>query len=311
MNWRVKGLVQKTLAQVPGGEQVHYLLQRRLGGLRDPQHELALKVEDWRLMLGYMRSVGASIEGARLLEVGSGWYPTFPFCCFLAGAARVVSVDVSRLMKEDLTRRALDGLESHLATIATAAGVPLDQVTERHRGLREALRGRFDLTAASGGVLEYRAPADARHTGLPDACLDVVFSNSVLEHIPADAVTEIFRESRRILCERGLMIHEVNCGDHYAYLDKRVSQLNYLQFSQLEWDALWNNKFQYQNRLRAHEFLDLARATGFEILLDTGKSTAERLGELSAIKVHRQFQRFSPEQLCITSCDFVARKQTQ
>jgi hypothetical protein len=37
-------------------------------------------------MLGYMRSVGASIEGARLLEVGSGWYPTFPFCCFLAGA---------------------------------------------------------------------------------------------------------------------------------------------------------------------------------------------------------------------------------
>jgi SAM-dependent methyltransferase len=160
-------------------------------------------------------------------------------------------------------------------------------------------------------VLEYRAPADARRTGLPDACLDVVFSNSVLEHIPADAVTEIFRESRRILCERGLMIHEVNCGDHYAYLDKRVSQLNYLQFSQLEWDALWNNKFQYQNRLRAHEFLDLARAAGFEILLDTGKSTAERLGELSAIKVHRQFQRFSPEQLCITSCDFVARKQTQ
>jgi SAM-dependent methyltransferase len=309
MNWRVKGLVQKTLAQVPGGEQVHYLLQRRLGGLRDHRRELELKLEDWRLLMSYVDKVGASLRGAHLLEVGSGWYPTFPVCCFLAGAGRVISVDVSRLMRPELTWQAVEGLETHLRTIATAAALPLDEVTGRYWSLREALSRGADAQSATGGVFEYRAPADARATGLPDGSMDVVFSNSVLEHVPEPAVRDIFREARRILKDGGLMIHEVNCGDHYAYLDDSVSQLNYLQFSDREWDSLWNNKFQYQNRMRAHEFIERAEGAGFDILLRTGQPSEKRLAQLSALKVHPQFQRFTPEQLCITSCDFVARKR--
>ncbi len=65
-------------------------------------------------------------------------------------------------------------------------------------------------------------------------------------------------------------------GDHYAYVDRNVHQLNYLRYSDEEWQR-WNNAFLYQNRLRAHWFVDGARRHGFDIDLDT-RTTRERSG---------------------------------
>ena len=103
------------------------------------------------------------------------------------------------------------------------------------------------------------------------------------------------------------MFHSVNCGDHYAYIDRNVDQLHYLQFSEAEWQ-LWNNEFLYQNRLRANDFVDMARAAGFTIEIDTSRPHPERLQQLDAISGRiPQFARYSREQLAITSIDFIGR----
>jgi SAM-dependent methyltransferase len=136
--------------------------------------------------------------------------------------------------------------------------------------------------------------------------VDVVFSNSALEHVPPPVIRRCFTEARRVLRAGGVMFHSVNCGDHYAYVDGRVHQLNYLQFSDADW-RVWNNKFLYQNRLRAVDFVDMANAAGFTIELDTSRPHPTRRQQLDSIRVHPQFARYSPEQLAITSIDFVAR----
>ena len=140
--------------------------------------------------------------------------------------------------------------------------------------LLDALRKGSDLEAASDGVIHYRAPADATRSTLPDGDVDVVFSNSVLEHVPPDVIDAMYAESMRILSPRGVMFHSVNCGDHYAYVDRNVHQLNYLRYSDEEWQR-WNNAFLYQNRLRAHWFVDGARRHGFDIDLDTRTTRAD------------------------------------
>jgi len=89
MNWRLKGAIQKALGHAPAGERLHYLLQRRLGGLRHFDRELDAKIEDWRLMVGHLKTAGFAVAGTRFLEMGSGWYPTFPFCLFLAGSTSI------------------------------------------------------------------------------------------------------------------------------------------------------------------------------------------------------------------------------
>lgn len=306
MHWRVKGAIQKVLGHAPAGERLHYVLQRRLGGLRNFDRELAAKIEDWRLMVGHLRTSGFEVAGTRFLEMGSGWYPTFPFSLYLAGAASVDTLDLNRYLKPDLMVAMAEALGRSLAIISEASQTDPAVVARRHADLVAAVRRGAMPEEATGGCVRYRAPADASATGLPAASLDVVFSNSVLEHVPGPVIAACFTEARRILRPGGVVFHSVNCGDHYAYADRRINQLNYLQFSDAEWRR-WDNEFLYQNRLRAIDFTTMAKAAGFTIEIDTSRPHPTRLAQLDGIRVHPSFARYSREQLAITSIDFVGR----
>ncbi len=310
MHWRLKGLAQKALGVLPGGQALHYRLQRRLGGLRDFRREFDSKVEDWTIMARHLRDAGLSLPGARCFELGTGWYPTFPLACTMAGAARVDTFDLNPHLKGDLVRACVLALGDHVEAIAEAAGVEPAQVAQRHAALCEALQcmdDPRDLGTLSAGVIRYHAPADATRTALADGSVDVAFSNSVLEHVPADALAPLYREAMRVLRPGGLMFHSVNCGDHYAYVDRGVHQLNYLRYGDRAW-SLWNNAFLYQNRLRVDAFLDTARDAGFDLVLDTSNTRPERLAQLQAMPVHPRFAHVPPERLCITTVDFIGRK---
>lgn len=306
MHWRIKGLLQKTLGVLPYGEPLHYHLQRSFGGIRNPRREMALKIDDWELMAKQLRTVGAEIPGARLLEVGSGWYPALPLACYLGGAARVYTCDLNRLLKPELMRLCIEMLGNELPRIAIACQVPLAEVQTRYRSVLAAADAR-DPAELSDGVIQYRAPADATDPGLDDGAVDILFSNSVLEHVPPDAIDRLHRASLRLLRPGGWIYHSVNCGDHYAYADPKVHQLNYLQFSNRRW-AFWNSRFLYQNRLRAHQFVDAARAAGFEILIDTSQARPQRLEQLHAMKIAAEFAGIPDEKLCITTVDFIGKK---
>lgn len=309
MHWRLKGLAQKVLGVLPGGDALHYRLQRRMGGLRDFRKEFDSKVQDWSIMTGHLRDAGLSMQGARCFELGTGWYPTFPFACLLAGAARIDTFDLNPHLKPDLVRACILGLGDHLDAIAHAAGVDRNDVADRHARLLAALErtpDARDLSALSGGAIHYHAPRDATRSGLPDGSVDVVFSNSVLEHVTPAVLEPLYRESLRVLRPGGLMFHSVNCGDHYAYVDRNVHQLNYLRYSDRAW-TFWNNAFLYQNRLRVDAFLDAARTLGFDLVLDTSHTRPERLAQLQAMPVHPQFAGIATERLCITTVDFIGR----
>ncbi|KQY52675.1 class I SAM-dependent methyltransferase [Lysobacter sp. Root494] len=306
MHWRIKGVVQKVLGVLPGGTLLHYGLQRRFGGLRDFEREFACKVEDWSIMIRHLRNAGQSIGGARLVEIGTGWYPTFPLACYLAGARVVETFDLNRHLRPGLTARCIALLADHLEHIARTSGADIEQVRHRYALLSSHEKPACDLEAATSGVVRYRAPADATRTRLPAGSIDMVFSNSVLEHVPPAVITALYAESRRILAPGGLMFHSVNCGDHYAYVDRRLHQLHYLQYSSRAW-SFWNNAFLYQNRLRAHRFVEDASAAGFEIVLDTATAREENLARLRAMRVAPEFADIPRERLCVTSVDFIGR----
>jgi SAM-dependent methyltransferase len=307
MNWRAKGLIQKVLGHAPGGQRVHLLLQRHLGGLRGFHGECDSKVEDWRLMMGHLARAGAAPAGRTLLEMGTGWYPTFPFCLWLAGASRVVTLDLNRHLDRALTLKLAERLALHRRVIAEAAGVPEHEVAAKQAALVEALRRGASLEEATGGVVSYRAPADAAATGLPSASVDVVFSNSVLEHVAPAVIDACFLEEMRILKPGGIVFHSANCGDHYAEIDPSIHKLHYLRYSEERW-RLWNNRFLYQNRLRAVDFTNLARRAGFRIEVDTSRARPERLAQLDMLRVDPCFARYTREELAVTSIDFVGRK---
>jgi len=155
--------------------------------------------------------------------------------------------------------------------------------------------------------VEYCEPADAGAAKLAPDSIDLVYSNGVMEHMPKDSIRDLMCESRRILRPGGLALHNVPCNDHYAHIDSQISFVNCVRYSESQWRK-WNNLLQYQNRLRAPAFLDLATQAGFAIIL---KRICVRPGTREALancQVAPQFRRFSMEDLAITTVDFIARK---
>jgi len=112
---------------------------------------------------------------------------------------------------------------------------------------------------------------------------------------------------RRVLRPGGLALHNVACNDHYAHFDPRISFVNYLQYTESQWRK-WNNSLQYQNRLRAPEFLDLATKAGLEVIYKRISVRPGTRDALASLEIAPEFRRFSTEDLAITTVDFIARK---
>jgi hypothetical protein len=304
MNWKLKGLAQKGLSFVPGGTYLNSSLQKKCGGLRHFAQNIADKIEDWRLSMRYLQEVGFKVEGASIIEVGTGWFPTLPICFSLVGAKRILTYDISRHIDAGLTFRMITALESQLDAIAEVGGVSPDGLRVRYRELLRAKDLRELLESAR---VEYRAPADSRATGALPNSTDLVYSNSVLEHVPKQIIRSLMDEAMRLLRPGGLTLHNVGCNDHYAFVDRRISFVNYLRYNEAQW-RIWNNCLQYQNRLRAPEFLELATEAGLEVIY---KQVAVRPGTreaLTTFEVAQEFRRFPLEQMAITTIDFIARK---
>ena len=304
MNWRIKGIVQKLLSGIPGGMRANDLLQRSVGELRHFDSTVDSKVvDDWLVLAGHLRALDRPIRDLKMLEIGTGWFPTLPFCFFLAGAAECHTFDLYRHLSDKDTQRMIRRLQAHLPALAEAAVRPVEEVKAAYAGLDT----RSATAALRSAGITYHAPADAASTGLPPGSIDVAFSNSVLEHVPRDVIQALFHEQCRILKPGGLSVHSVNCGDHYAYFDRSLNPVRYLTYSDREW-SFWNNDLLYQNRLRPRDFLEMASTAGLELALVKFTPKAALLRELPRLRIAKRFEGYSPEELCTTSIDFVARR---
>ena len=138
-DWRLKALTQGILSVAPGGGRLNDWLQTSIGGLRNFEENISRKIQDWCQLVSYLQSVSrGELAGLTILEVGSGWYPTLPFCFALAGANRIYTVDLNRHMNEAMTFRMLRAMEPHLDRIASACPVPPEVTRQRWEELRRA-----------------------------------------------------------------------------------------------------------------------------------------------------------------------------
>ena len=126
------------------------------------------------------------------------------------------------------------------------------------------------------------SPVDARRTNFPDNSFGLYYSIDTLEHIPPDQMKLLFSESRRIIKPDGFFIHSIDTADHFSYTDNTISSINFLQFSDDEWNRLCN-RYTYHNRMRKNNYETVFNDAGFTILdkietIDPGACDALRNG---------------------------------
>ena len=265
MHWKHKATIQNVIGRLPPGlgNPIYYQLQCRFGGLRQPTplSRLRAGVEVVRRIQQFNRSAKSAV----FLEVGTGHQMALPLSLWLCGAAEVISVDLNHYLKERLVLDDIEYMRCHeeeVRNIFTASRSPLFEV--RLERLLASVRSLHELVSLTN--IRYWAPADASCLPLAANSIDYHVSFTVLEHIPPVVLKQIFLEGRRLLKRDGLFVHHIDFTDHFAHSDSAISSVNFLRFSEGEWEGLAGNRYMFHNRLRLDEFQNLLTDLKLEIL---------------------------------------------
>jgi SAM-dependent methyltransferase len=222
------------------------------------------------------------------------------------GAKQVFTIDLNPYLKEELVKIDLNYIVENKGEIENLFG---------DRIWRDRLTSLIDFAKSEQYTLEdllnlvninYFAPGDAQDLDIKSKSIDFHVSYAVLEHIPPKNIKAIIREGRRVLKFDGLFIHKIDYTDHFSHSDKTISSINFLQFSDKEWQRIAGNRYMYMNRLRHDDFLEIFSDSQVEVLLEENTSDDSLFKVLESIHLDQVYAQKSKDILKITSSWIVA-----
>ncbi|MCA8996724.1 MAG: class I SAM-dependent methyltransferase, partial [Planctomycetaceae bacterium] len=228
MRWQNKARLQSVLSRLPGGETAYYLVQRHLTKTLPQSEEKfreVLEIENEHID-AYLRFCKKPIGEAVFYQFGAGWTMAGPLTFYCHGVNKQILVDIRRLIRPWLINLSAE----RLSKMEESA-----HLLRHPRPLSAKSPNRFVAEMGSEWGIDYRAPADARCTGLPDESIDCITSTNTLEHIPRQDIAEILVECHRILRPGGIMSFRVDYQDHYSYFDRSIGVYNFLQYAPTDW----------------------------------------------------------------------------
>lgn len=297
MNWKIKVAIQWWLGYLPLGHRVNFLLQK-LGRVHKPAYK-AKRAIGLAKRIASLRAY-VPIEGSVVAEVGTGWDAINALLFHLLGAAEIHTYDHLPHVRLSLLQTLIAVIAPKTQELSEATGVAKPLLDARLAKLKEAQGSLASLLSAAG--IRYHAPADACMTGLPDRSVDIFFSMAVLEHVPEPVLSGLAKEAKRILKPDGVCFHEIGLNDHYITVDRGITKVNFLKYSDRAWD-FWVNRpgIGYHNRWREKQFLELFEGFGANFLSVAGEVDPKDLEALKSFAVDPKFARFTARELAVSS----------
>jgi len=157
-----------------------------------------------------------SINGMVCVEVGVGWVLSHALVLHLLGAKKVIATDISSLAQPLVLSDAIHGAVPYIVRDILSPFSEHSEIRCRLNNLLSIKRFSFDVLRKIG--IEYIAPKDLAKAplGIP---FDLVYSLSVLEHVPINDVHPLLNNLAENLRTGGVMIHAIHLEDHKSILD--------------------------------------------------------------------------------------------
>ena len=214
-------------------------------------------------------------DGAFCYEFGCGRELSMAMKMSIEGFREIHCADVLPLLREDLVNHSLHQYE------------------------------RFWHEYPDMAKIHYAAPLDFKKTPYPSDFFDLIYSHTVLEHVPTKDILPLLTECRRILRPDGIISCFIGYADHWHYFDRSITPYNFLQYSERQWRK-YSPSFQYQNRLRHSDYLKLFEEAGFEVL--EVNPTSEDDAVFDTVRLHPEFSRYDRDDLKIIEAWVVGKK---
>ena len=264
MKWMLKAATQGMIARLPNPTKVNRIFQKYVTGTLGLEGDIfASKCSKLSDHLDHWRLYGGASEiPETALELGTGWYPIVPVGLRLMGCKSVYTIDQTSHLT---VASVLETLHHFIERIDQGTLEPTDMtLVAKIRSLIEKT-GEHSVAQILAHLGIEVIVGDARSVPLESGAIDLFVSNNTLEHIPRQIVCSILKEFSRLAHVNSVGSHWIDMGDHYADFDNDITQYNFLRYPNWMWSA-FNNKLQYQNRLRINDFRELHQEACWEIL---------------------------------------------
>jgi SAM-dependent methyltransferase len=252
MNWQFWVALQAVKARLPFADALRRLKRRNVG-YRPHSSNIGSTVDDLARLYALLHAQGGRMSGT-VLEVGTGWFPISGILARLAGAERVILTDITPHMDAQTFATARDIVAERLDALAPLFGFDAD-----------AARATLAGAGTPGDLgLEYHAPFCL--DDIPDRSVDVIISRACLEHIPVPDLRALMAGLRGKLRDDGVMMHAIDNGDHLAQVDRGISRLNFLTWTERKHALIGRLMCAGENRLRHRQYATLFQETGYRVV---------------------------------------------
>jgi SAM-dependent methyltransferase len=214
------------------------------------------------------------------LELGPGDSLFSALICRAFGASRTYLIDTDRFARNDVVpyRQMLAYLREKNLELPNLSGAACLE----------------DFLNTCGATYSARGLDSLRE--IPDASIDFIWSQAVLEHVKLSDFRETMLQLRRILRSDGVCSHQVDLADHLG------GALNNLRFSR----RLWESRFMsssgfYTNRIRYRQMIGIFEECGFSAHV----VKVERWNRVPTPRswMSKEFRYLDDDELCVKGFD--------
>lgn len=282
--WWAKIGAKLVLSRTP----MAYKLWQRIGLFRHGQMDTAdyaLGIFDAHLSKASLDKHG--LQGKTILEIGPGDSIATAIIAYAYGA-RALLMDAGRFAREDVS--AYRPLCEQLASMS----LPVPDLSNSCT--------LDDILQACHG--EYWTQGVTSWSFIPDASVDLVFSQAVLEHIRKHEFLPLQQACYRVMKSGAMASHRVDLRDHLG------GALNNLRFNESTWESdLFTCSGFYTNRIQMREMLTIFESAGFDVdLIDVRRwdtlPTPRR-------NMNSAFAEMPEDELNVSGFDVLLRKNKQ
>jgi len=278
--WFVKIPAKIVLSRLPvGARQWQRLHVFRAGTMDSPS-------EAFKIFNQHFSGSGLNtLRGRTVVELGPGNSALTGLFARALGATRSWLVDAEELASEDTA------LFARAEQMLLELNIPVPGIGT-NLSMEEALR-RLNCAYLTAGLASLQE--------IPDAAVDFLFSNAVLEHVRLADFAKLAREMRRILKPNGVASHQIDFRDHLQ------EGLNNLRFSEQTWESKWmaGSGF-YTNRLTWPVMNRIFQEAGFSVELKASQLWSDGLPTPQR-RMAYPFKQMQPSELMVKGAHAILR----
>ena len=187
-----------------------------------------------------------SLEGARILEIGSGQVFCHPIAFNLLGAKKITTIDIK---KQFNNKAAYLSLKNNVMARKIFSDLNLNiDIYQLLKNLSKQIKSSKELNLP---FIKYLAPFDITTNKIKDE-FDIIFSYTVLEHIFKKDIKVFLKSTIDVLIAGGYLVHYIDLEDH-------LSPSRPFSFLDIDnWDE--KNAIHRGNRLRYREWESIIKS---------------------------------------------------